>query len=109
MGRIRDETVGSADPLPIFSAMTTRVPLIGRILDAVGLLVFLVGGGLVARAWIGFQSVPDLTQSPGALETAAVEYADGFWRLQKIGAALMILGVLIFVGAWLAARRSADR
>ena len=88
--------------------MTTRVPLIGRILDAVGLLVFLVGGGLVARAWIGFQSLPDLTQSPGALETAAVQYADGFWRLQKIGVALMIVGIVIFVGAWLAARRASE-
>ncbi len=88
--------------------MTTRVPLIGRILDAVGLLVFLVGGGLVARAWIGFQSLPDLTQSPGALETAAVQYADGFWRLQKIGVALMIVGIVIFVGALLAARRASE-
>jgi len=89
--------------------MSSPVPRIGRILDAIGLVFFLVGGALVARAWIGFRAVPDLTRSPGALETAAVEYADGFWRLQKIGVALMILGVVVFVGAWLAARRPADR
>lgn len=88
--------------------MGTPVPRIGRILDGVGLLVFLSGGGLFVRAWIGFQSVPDFRRSPGDLPTAAVQYADGFWRLQKIGAALMILGIAIFVGAWLATRRRAS-
>ncbi len=85
--------------------MSTPVPRIGRVLDAIGLTVFLVGGGLVARAWIGFQSVPDFQRAPGDVSAAAVAYADGFWRLQKIGVALMVVGVAVFVGAWLAARR----
>ncbi|NNF14598.1 MAG: hypothetical protein HKN72_15325 [Gemmatimonadetes bacterium] len=88
-----------------FSTMGTNVPRIGRILDAVGLLFFLMGGGVFVRAWIGFRSVPDFQRSLADVPTAAVQYADGFWRLQKIGAVLMIVGVCVFVGAWLVARR----
>lgn len=87
------------------SAMGTRVPRIGRILDAVGLLFFVVGGGVFVRAWIGFRSVPDFQRSPGDVPTAAVQFADGFWRLQKFGVILMIVGVCVFVGAWFVARR----
>ena len=97
-----------ADLLPIFSAMSTRVPLIGRILDVVGLLVFVVGGGLFVRAWIGFQSVPEFQRSPEDLPAAAVQYADGFWRLQRIGVAFMIVGIVIFVAAWFIARRASE-
>lgn len=88
--------------------MGAQVPRIGRVLDAVGLVIFVIGGGVFVRAWIGFQSVPDFRRSPADVPTAAVQYADGFWRLQHIGVSLMIVGVCIFAVAWFVARRRAD-
>ena len=80
------------------------VPRIGRVLDLVGLLLFLGGGALFARAWVGFRSVQGFVPPPDAPAWAAVELADQYWRLQKIGAGLMIAGIAVFVAAWWVAR-----
>jgi hypothetical protein len=81
------------------------VPRIGRILDLVGLLLFLVGGGLYARAWLGFRSVPDFEPGVGGSAFAATELADGFRPIQHVGTALMVAGVAVFIAAWWVARR----
>jgi hypothetical protein len=84
-----------------------RVPRIGRLLDAIGLLIFLGGAGLYAWAWSGFRAVREYQPAPEDGAWAAVQLADGYWRMQRIGTALMVAGVTVFVGAWWVARRVA--
>jgi len=86
-----------------------NVPRIGRILDLVGLLVFGAGGALFAWAWVGFRGVQDYVAPPEAPLGSAVGLADRYWRLQKIGAGLMIGGMVLFVIAWWTARFVAGR
>lgn len=82
------------------------VPRVGRVLDLLGLLLFSGGGGLFAWAWSGFLAVSDYQASPDDPPWAAVRMADGYWRLQKMGVALMLAGVGVFVLAWWTARRA---
>jgi hypothetical protein len=82
------------------------VPRIGRLLDLVGLLLFLSGSTLFAWSWIGFGGVPDYEAPAGAGAWATVAVADGYWRLQKTGVGLMVAGVAVFVLAWWVARRA---
>lgn len=89
-----------ASPTP-----TTSVPRVGRALDLVGLLFLVVGGGMVGRAWLGFRDVQAFQSAPGDPPMAAVQLADGFWMLQRIGVGLMLVGVAVFVLAWWVARR----
>ncbi|MDX1647712.1 MAG: hypothetical protein R3304_11260 [Longimicrobiales bacterium] len=83
----------------------SSVRRIGRVLDVVGLLVFLAGGGLVVRAWMGFQSVPAFEPTGADGPWAAMQLADGFHRTQRLGVALMVVGVAVFVLAWWMGRR----
>jgi len=78
----------------------------GRILDLLGLALFLGGAAVATRAWIGFRGLPDDLPSPGTSAVSAVAVADGFWRLQKIGTGLMIAGVAVFIIAWWIARKA---
>jgi hypothetical protein len=84
----------------------TAVPRIGRVLDLVGLALFLGGAAVATRAWVGFRALPDDLPAPGTAAMSAVAVADGFWRLQKIGTTLMIAGAVVFVLAWWVARRT---
>ena len=84
----------------------TSVPRIGRILDLVGLLFLLSGAGLVIRAWIGFREIQAYAPKFDDPPMAAVAIADGFWRLEKLGIGLILLGVAVFVAAWWIARRA---
>ena len=84
------------------------VPRIGRILDLAGLLLFLAGAGCYARAWFGFRGMPTYVPDPDGELRTAVQVADGFWRLQKIGVGLMVAGIGVFVVAWWKARRRSD-
>lgn len=86
-----------------------NVPRIGRVLDLVGLIIFAAGGVFFVRAWIGFRGVPDYVPPAESRPWAAVGVADGYWRLQKVGAGLMIAGIAVFVLAWWSARRIAAR
>ena len=81
------------------------VARIGRILDLAGLILFLGGAGCYVRAWFGFRSLPEYVRDPGGELWATVRIADGYWRLEKIGVALMLAGVAVFVVAWWKARR----
>lgn len=85
------------------------VPRIGRILDIVGLLLFLVGAAFYVWAWIGFGTIPSFVRLPDAEPWATVAVANRYWRLQKIGVALMIAGIVGFMVAWWTARRALTR
>lgn len=82
------------------------VPRIGRILDLVGLLLFLAGGLVYGRAWLGFRSVPDFERPEHAVIMAATELADGFRRMERVGLGVMVVGIAVFVVAWWVARRA---
>lgn len=82
------------------------VPRIGRILDLVGLILFLAGAGLFARAWQGFREVRAFVPAPGDALWAATQMADGYWRMQRLGVAVMSVGIAVFVAAWWVARRA---
>jgi len=84
------------------------VPRIGRILDLAGLLLFLAGAGCYTRAWFGFQSLPEHLPDPNGELWAAVQIADGFLGLQRLGVGLMLAGMAVFVVAWWMARRRAS-
>ena len=80
------------------------VPRIGRVLDAVGLVLFLVGAALFGRAWLGFQEVRAFVPGPEDPLWAAIELADRYWLMQRVGVAVMVVGVAVFVAAWWVAR-----
>lgn len=81
------------------------VPRIGRVLDFVGLGLFLVGGGVYLRAWIGFGGVRHYRPGPRDPLWAATHLANRYLRLQHIGVAIMAVGLAVFVTAWWVARR----
>jgi Na+/glutamate symporter len=83
------------------------VSRLGRTLDLVGLLLFLVGLGVFARAWIGFRAVPDFQATLQDGVFATVRLADSYRRLERIGAGIMGAGMLVFVVAWWTERRRA--
>ena len=76
------------------------VSRIGRLLDGVGLAAFLVGGGVYARAWFGFREVEASAPAFVGEKSSAIELADRFWLMERIGGGLMLLGIAVFVGAW---------
>jgi predicted phage tail protein len=84
---------------------TSGVPRIGRLLDLAGLVLFVVGGAVFGRAWLGFGAMRDYRPGPHDPLWAATKVANGFLRLQHIGVALMLAGVAVFVIAWWTARR----
>ena len=63
----------------------TSVPRIGRMLDVVGLVLFLGGTAVAAWAWLGFQGLPEYQPPADAPAWSAVEVANGYWRLQNQG------------------------
>jgi hypothetical protein len=81
------------------------VPRIGRLLDLAGLLLLLSGGAVVLRAWTGFREVTGYVPPVDGPAWGAVEIANVYWRLQKIGSGMMLAGVAVFVIAWWVARR----
>ena len=89
--------------------MSRDVPRIGRVLDLVGLLLFLVGGAVYARSWLGLRAMDDFVREAGAAQFAAVEHADRLARVGRLGFALMAAGVMVAVVAAVVARRVAAR
>jgi hypothetical protein len=83
------------------------VSRIGRLLDGVGLAAFLVGGGVYARAWFGFREVEASAPASVDPQSSAIELADRFWFMERIGGGLMLLGIAVFVGAWWIERQQA--
>jgi len=83
------------------------VPRIGRVLDLIGLVLFLAGGATFARAWMGFTAVRAYQPTPEEGPWAAIRLADHWLRVQWAGGALMLAGVAVFLAAWWVARSSA--
>ena len=94
------------EPLSLGDAPPDRaVSRLGRALDLTGALLFLAGGGVLVRAWLGFRDVGGYQPLPEDGAWAAVQLADQYWRLQKVGTAMMLAGIAVFVGAWWVAGR----
>jgi hypothetical protein len=86
-------------------ARVGKVRRLGRVLDLVGLLVFLSGAGMSARAWAGFEEVRAYQAAPGEAPFAALRMHDRYSRIQRAGGLAMLGGVAVFVAAWWVARR----
>jgi hypothetical protein len=87
------------------AAEATGVSRLGRLLDLVGLFLFLAGATVFVRAWIGFESVRHYEAAPDDLPWAAVRLANEYLRLQHLGGGLMMAGIAVFVAAWWMAGR----
>ena len=95
--------------------MKRSVPRIGRVLDGLGVLLFLVGGGIYLRAWWGLRRVETNPDPPGesAGAFATVARVEDLHALSDAGLALMaaalVVGVTAAVAARWKSRDSADR
>ena len=89
--------------------MATGVPRIGRVLDLIGLLLFLAGAVLYVRSWIGLRGMDDFRRAQDAPAFAAVEHADALARLGRVGFAVMAAGAVVAVIAALVAWRAGRR
>ncbi|MDT8341666.1 MAG: hypothetical protein RQ751_09165 [Longimicrobiales bacterium] len=85
------------------------LPRKSRLLDLVGMLLFLVGVGLYAWAWVGLAGVPDFVPDPADPPFATVRHANGLMRVQRAGWGFMGAGMAVFVGAWWVGRRVLQR
>ncbi len=89
--------------------MKRPVPRIGRVLDVVGLLLFVAGAALYARSWLGLRAMDRFERTPEDDLWAAVERADELTRLGRLGSAVMAAGALVAIVAAFVARRVAAR
>lgn len=85
--------------------MSREVPRIGRVLDALGLLLFLGGAAVYLWTWMELRAMDRFQRAPGDALFAAVERADHVSMISRIGAGIMAAGVLVFVIAAVIARR----
>jgi len=85
--------------------VVNEVPKIGRVLDALGLVLFLAGGAVFAWAWMGFTAVRGYQPTPEEGPWAATRLANHYLRVQWVGGAMMAAAVVVFVAAWWMARR----
>lgn len=91
--------------------MSRPVPRIGRILDGLGILVFLTGAGVYGRAWCGLRRLEDQPDQPVGeqLSFAAVERFVELQEMSRMGLVLMAVGgVVALVAAVVAAPRRAS-
>lgn len=92
--------------------MARDVPRVGRVLDLVGLLLFLGGAALYARSWLGLRGMDEFTPGPDAPLFAAIERANALTRLGHIGLGFMAAGAavacLAALVAWRLGRNARD-
>ena len=88
---------------------TKRVPRTGRILDLAALLLFLAGGALYARSWLGLRAIDDFRRGADDALFAAIAHADALSRIGRLGLVLMAAGGVVAIVAALVARRMARR
>lgn len=86
--------------------MKRPVPRIGRVLDGLGLVVFVVGAGLYAWTWWALRGEEARPQQPGDGQWGfvAVREVEGLDRLSDIGLVLMAAGAVLAVVAAVVAR-----
>lgn len=85
--------------------MTPPVPRIGRVLDVVGLVLFLVGAGVYGRAWLGMQRLESVQPvSLDVTDFAALARFDELHQLSRVGLGIMAAGVLMAVAAMVVAK-----
>ena len=89
-------------------ARVGKVRRVGRVLDLVGILVFLCGAGMSARAWAGFEEVRAYQAAPGDEPFTALRLHDRYSLLQRAGGVVMVAGVAVFVAAWWVGRRDGE-
>ncbi|NIP58449.1 MAG: hypothetical protein GWM92_09270 [Gemmatimonadetes bacterium] len=86
--------------------MSLPVPRIGRILDLVGLVLFLAGAGLYGWSWLGMrelQAGQPVSEDP--THFAAMARFNDLWELSRVGLGFMGAGAVIAVVALVVARR----
>lgn len=71
------------------------VPRIGRVLDVLGLVVFLAGLGVYGRSWLGMRRLEAEGVDPAAPLFSGMQEFDRMWELSRVGIALMVLGGLV--------------
>lgn len=86
--------------------MKGPVPRIGRILDGLGLSVFLIGAGIYAWTWWALRrrGGQPLQPADGRWGWVAVREVEGLDRLSDIGFGLMVAGAVLAVVAAVVAR-----
>ena len=85
---------------------SAEVPRAGRLLDMVGVLVFLLGAALYARAWMGMRGLPGFVPASREAFPAMARYQE-LLALSRIGLTVMAAGALTAVAAAVVARRLA--
>lgn len=71
------------------------VPRIGRLLDVVGLVLFVAGLAVYGRAWVGMRGLEAAGADPSAPLFSGMREFDRWWELSRVGVSLMVLGGLI--------------
>jgi len=89
------------------------VPLVARLIDLAGLLLFLAGAGFYGRAWVGMRELARTAPAPDGLPFAAMRRFDQFWGMSQTGKWLLIASVVVMVAAaavgWALGRARPDR
>lgn len=89
--------------------MPQPVSRLGRLLDVVGVLAFLLGAGLYGRAWLGLRRLREVQPvAESAREMAAMARYVHFSEMSRWGGWVMVaggvIGVMAAVVAWLRSR-----
>lgn len=81
-----------------------KIPLTGRLLDAVAALVFVAGAVVAIRAHLGMRALEANPPGSEAGAFAGLAQFNHFWRLSRLGMILMLGGAGIAILAALFAR-----
>lgn len=80
------------------------VPRIGRILDAIGMLLVASGALVYAYSWVGLRGMDGYDRPESAPLFAAIARANELTRIGRVGIALVAVGVAVAVAAAVVAR-----
>jgi len=76
----------------------------GRIVDTVGLTLFVMGVAVLTRAWFGFRAVEAFEPTTEDGIGAAVLQWERFASMQRIGIAVVVVAICTFTWSWWAER-----
>jgi hypothetical protein len=93
--------------------MTSTVPPVLRIANAVSGLLFLAGALIYVRAWLGMRALEAYEAEPDAELFAGVARFTHFWELSRLGIGIVLaalgLAVLAAIAAMVVRRRDRIR